>query len=104
MREIMLFVEDYAHQQIIGALLRRLARDREIEVQLTWRSARRGHGRVVQQFEEFLRDLRQQNGRLPDMIIVASDANCKGLAERMKEFEHPDAPAPVVLAIPDPHI
>src|SRR5262249_7345551 len=98
MREIMLFVEDYARQQIVGALLQRLARDHDIEVELIRRSARRGHGRVVQQFEEFLRDLRRQNGRLPDMIIVASDANCKGLTERMKEFEHPDAPASVVLA------
>ena len=47
MREIMLFVEDFAHQQIIGALLQRFGRDLGIEMHLTWRSARRGHGRVM---------------------------------------------------------
>jgi len=38
MREIMLFVEDFAHQQIIGALLQRFGRDLGIEMHLTWRS------------------------------------------------------------------
>jgi Domain of unknown function (DUF4276) len=104
MREIALFVEDHSHQQIIGALLERLARDSGVEVQLNWRSARRGHGRVVQEFKEFLRDLGAQTGRLPDMVIVASDANCKGLNERARELQFPDAPAPIVLAIPDPHV
>ena len=92
MREIMLFVEDFAHQQIIGALLQRFGRDLGIEMHLTWRSARRGHGRVMQEFDEFLRDLAKQGGHLPDMIIVATDANCKGLNERMKELQLPILP------------
>jgi hypothetical protein len=104
MREITLFVEDYAHQQVIGALLRRLAQDSRVDVQLEWRSARHGHGKVVQEFDEFMRDLTRQGGQLPDMIIVATDANCKGLNERTRELQRPQSPAPVILAIPDPHI
>jgi hypothetical protein len=104
MREITLFVEDYAHQQIIEALVQRLARDHDVEVRLTWLSTRHGHGRVAQEFGEFVRDLKQQGGQLPDMIIAATDANCKGLNERAKELQGHNAPAPVVLAIPDPHI
>ena len=103
MREIALFVEDFAHQQVIGALVRRLADAHGLAVRLDWRSAVRGHGRVVQEFNSYLRDLTRQGGR-PDLIIVATDANCIGLNERTREIGNPDVPTPVVLAIPDPHI
>ena len=104
MREIALFVEDYAHQQIIGALIERLAEAQDVETRLTWRSARRGYGKVVQEFDEYLRDLRNQGGQSPHLIILATDANCKGIRARTKEFDKPEVPAPLVLAIPDPHI
>jgi hypothetical protein len=104
MREIALFVEDYAHQQVIGALVNRLAASHNIQVRLVWRSARRGHGKVAREFEEFMRDLKRQGGEPPDMIVVATDANCKGLNDRTKEFPVDASPAPVILAIPDPHI
>ena len=103
MREIALFVEDFAHQQVIGALVQRLAKEHGIDVRLDWRSAIRGHGRVVQEFNGYLRDLARQ-GHRPDLIIVATDANCSGLNERAREIGNPDAPASVVLAVPDPHI
>ena len=103
MREIALFVEDFAHQQVIGALVRRLADAHGLAVRLDWRSAVRGHGRVVQEFNSYLRDLTRQGGR-PDLIIVATDANCIGLNERTREIGNPDVPTPVVLAVPDPHI
>ena len=103
MREIACFVEDRAHREIIGALINRLAAEYDVRVQLDWRSTVRGHGRVVQEFERFLRDLARQGGS-PDLIVVATDANCVGLNDRVREIGHPDAPAPVVYAIPDPHI
>jgi hypothetical protein len=104
MREIALFVEDHAHQQVIGALVRRLADSHNIQVHMDWRSTRRGHGKVATEFETFMHDLKRQGGKAPDMIIVATDANCKGLNDRTKEFPIADSPAPVILAIPDPHI
>ena len=52
MREIALFVEDYAHQQVIGALVQRLAGDADIAVRLDWRNARHGHGKVVQELKD----------------------------------------------------
>lgn len=103
MHEIALFVEDFAHQQIIGALVQRLAIEQEIQVRLDWRNAVRGHGKVVEEFERYLRDLRRQGGR-PALIVVATDANCKGLNDRAKEFALQEEPAPVILAIPDPHV
>ena len=104
MRKIALFVEDQGHRQIVGPLVQRLARDFNVEVRLDWRNARRGHGTVVREFKEYLRDLGRQHEAPPDLIIVATDANCKGPNERVKELEQPDTPAPMILAVPDPHV
>ena len=41
MREIALFVEDYAHQQIIGALVLRISVECNTAIRLDWRVARR---------------------------------------------------------------
>ena len=103
MRRISLFGEDYAHQQTIGALVQRLADDLEITVQLEWRNAVDGYGAVVREFDDYLRDLARQGG-YPDLIVVVTDANCKGLNERTRELERPDALVPIIKAIPDPHV
>ena len=103
MREIALFGEDFAHQRVIGALVERVADECGIDVRLDWRSAVRGHGRVVQEFKRYLQDLARQGAR-SDPIVVATDANCRGWNEHAGEIGKPDAPAPMVLAVPDPHI
>ena len=100
---IALFVEDYAHRQVVGALVRRVADEYGVAVRLDWRSAVRGHGRVVRELSDYLRDLAGQ-GRPPDLIIAATDANCSGLNERAREIAVPEAPAPMISAIPDPHV
>jgi hypothetical protein len=104
MPEVALFVEDFGHQQIIGALVNRLAQDCGIEVRLDFRNARHGHSAVTRELSDYLRDLRRQGGPLPDLIIVATDANCQGLNARIRELQDPEAPAPMVLAVPDPHV
>ncbi len=109
MHDIALFVEDLAHQLIIGGLTHRIAQEYGIEVRLNWRSAVRGHGRVVQEFRTYLRDLAGQGSPLPDLIVVATDANCSGLTERVREIvvasESVTSPLPPkVFAVPDPHI
>ena len=58
----------------------------------------------MQEFNDYLRDLRGQSDYSPDLLIVATDANCKGLNERANEFKLSDAPSDTILAIPDPHI
>ncbi len=102
-RRIAVFVEDFAHRQVIGPLIRRVAADAGVEVELEWRNARRGHGQVVREFKDYLRDLRDQGG-LPDLVVIGTDANCKGRIERSRELPTEDCPVPAVLAIPDPHI
>lgn len=103
MREIACFVEDRAHQEILGALIQRLASEYCFTVRLDWRSTVRGHGRVVEEFNRYLRDLSRQGGS-PDLIVVGTDANCVGFNDRVREIGDPDAPAPVILAVPDPHV
>jgi hypothetical protein len=102
-KRIAVFVEDFAHRQVIGALIDRIAADCGISVELGWRNARRGHGQVVRELKEYLRDLERQ-GNLPDLVVVGTDANCKGLAERSRQIPTEECPVPTVLAIPDPHI
>ena len=105
MREVALFGEDRAHQLIVGALLRRLAEEHQAEVSLVWCQAYGGHGRMKHELNDYLRALRQQREPLPDLIVAATDANCKGLHARTREIADPDPRTPpVVLAIPDPHI
>lgn len=104
MHEIAIFVEDFGHQKIIGSLVERLAQESNVEIQLNWRSARHGHGMVKQELKKYLQDLQRQGDRLPELIIVATDANCKGRNERIRELEESDAPAPMIFAVPDPHV
>ena len=103
MCEVALFVEDSAHQKVIGALLRRVADESGLTVWLDWRNAVGGRGRVVQELKRYLKDLTTQGGH-PDLIVVATDANCIGLQQRVREVDASAAASPVVLAVPDPHI
>ena len=102
--EVAMFVEDYAHRQVVGTLVKRLARERGIEVRLEWHSAVRGYGRVVKAFRRYLRDLALQPGNRPDLIVVATDANCKGQNERQRDFQRSAGHPHVVFAIPDPRV
>ena len=104
MREIALFAEDFAHQLVIGALVSKIAVEFNIEVRLDWRSAVGGYGRVITEVNNYMRDLIRQENPRPDLIVVATDANCKGLNDRMKEIIGPEKLPPLIRAVPDPHI
>ena len=104
MLEIALFVEDYAHHQVIGALIQRVAVECNVRVGLRWHISVGGYGRVIEKFRQYMKDLVRQGSPRPDLVIVATDANCKGLNDRTKEITEQNDFTPMVLAIPDPHI
>lgn len=106
MPEIALFVEDHAHYQFLDALLKRLAHEYDVPIKLNWQNSRRGHGAVVRELKQYLRDLQRGREGFPDLVIVATDANCKGLVERLKEVNGvtDKVAARIVCAVPDPHI
>jgi len=106
MLRIILFVEDYGHEVFIASLIERLAREQGISVKIIRRSVRGGHGKVLTEFKIFLRYLEKAREGLPDLFIVATDANCKGYAERKKEIDKIAVEYKIftLYAIPEPHI
>ena len=104
MIEIALFGEDYAHQTVVGTLVERIARELGLDVEMHWISAVGGHGRVLRELRLYLRELEVSAGPYPSIIVIATDANCRGLNERTRELQDLVSATPLVLAIPDPHI
>lgn len=104
-----LFVEDRAHEDFVGAVLRRIARQENRHLQLRVRVARGGYPRVLHELDLYqklvLKGLAGMS--LPDVLVVAADANCKGLMAKKKAIrQRLDARFKdrTVLAIPDPHV
>lgn len=106
MRRIALFVEDQAHRLFLETLINRLAREQHVDVHCDWRNARRGHGAVIRELKQYLRDLFRGRNHQPDVIVIATDANCKGLNQRTREIDDVTriVPARIICAVPDPHI
>jgi hypothetical protein len=55
----------------------------------------------------FLRELENNQTNIPDILIIAIDANCKGFNEKQNEINDiiPSALKSFsILAVPDPHI
>ena len=106
MLSIVLFAEDYGHEEFVKALVERLSRESDVPVKITPRNASGGHGKVVTEFQIFLRDLEHAREGLPDLLIVATDANCKRYAKRRREIDKINDKFRnfTVYAIPDPHI
>lgn len=106
MRNIIFFVEDYGHEAVIKAIVEKLLIDKDISVRLTSRSAQGGHGRVISELKTYLREFEQGRVSCPDLLIVATDANCKGYTERKREIDAVIGGLKdiTVCAVPDPHI
>jgi hypothetical protein len=106
MPEIALFVEDEAHRKFLEALITRMAKEQEINISLTWGNVRRGHGAVIKELGLFLRDLQRGRRITPDLVVAATDANCKGFNARHKEITDvlDKSGLHTISAIPDPHI
>jgi hypothetical protein len=106
MRRIVLFVEDYGHEEFIRALIQRLGREQHIALKIVSRSVRGGYGKVVGEWRTYLRDLEREREELPDLLIVATDANCKGYKKRKREVDEVNEKYKsfTVYAIPHPHV
>ena len=106
MRNISLFVEDVAHEDFLTALIRRIADDYNITVSIRASSVQGGHGTVITELKQYLRDLQHNKEDLPHLIIVGTDSNCKGLSERETEINQvtSDLGDLVISMVPEPHI
>lgn len=107
--QVELFGEDIAHESALIAFLCRVAREEDVEVDYQTRSARGGLARALGEFKSYQRLLSVGaiGTGLPDIIVVAIDANCLGHTTRrsqiqqatLDEYQHL-----LITACPDPHI
>ncbi len=102
--EVALFAEDRAHQIVVGGLLRRIAEAQGTPVRITTRTATGGFGTVKTNLTRYIQDLGRDLQPRPDLIVVATDANCRGARQRIEDLGRQEVSSPLVHAIPDPHI
>lgn len=106
MRRISLFTEDYGHEAFLRPLLDRLAAEHSVRLTVTPFSVRGGFGKVAEELGEYVDDLLRYREHLPDLVLVATDANCQGFGKRRGQFQEAVAPIHdrVAFAVPDPHV
>ncbi len=88
------------------ALVQRLANEYNIKIDIKTSSVRGGHGTVITELKQYLRDLQRYKEGLPHLVIVGIDSNCKGLSERETEINQVTSNLGdlVISMIPEPHI
>ena len=77
MRIINLFVEDRGHELFLQALLYRFADQFDIPISIKVGNSRGGHGAVLNKLKEYIYNLSHTKEVLPDVLIAATDGNCK---------------------------
>ncbi|HUT90628.1 MAG TPA: hypothetical protein VMY37_14085 [Thermoguttaceae bacterium] len=106
MRRVSFLGEDEGHRAFLVPLLRCVAAQYGIDVEVREYSIRGGFGEVENELEQYVRDLVKFKEGLPDLVVVATDANCCGFARRRKKLERIVEPVKdrIAFAVPDPHI
>ena len=106
MRKVLLFCEDTGHAQVIRGLFERLADEYEVEVSCEIRTAQGGHGKMLHELKQFVRGFARKPESLPDLLLIARDANCQGYGDCKLHITKAlgDFACPWVAAIPDPHV
>lgn len=103
------FVEDFAHEKFLLAMLSRVAREAGCTVRHHVRSGRGGHARAVEAMFQAQRVLLEGGiqGPLADLFLVGIDGNCSTSHEMRREILArcmPEFADRLVMACPDPHI
>ncbi|MFP4055267.1 MAG: hypothetical protein ACLF0G_00180 [Candidatus Brocadiia bacterium] len=103
-----LFCEDRAHEELLTPLLERCCAEEGLShATVKTRSAIGGHGRALEELQKYQVILRHQGASVPDLLVVAIDANCTPYSEmtgQIKRKINPELFPHTALACPDPHI
>lgn len=101
-----LFLEDFAQEQYIQAIARRIAGNRGCECVFRVFNSRGGRPAVQRELKLFFRT-QASSEPTPDFLIIGNDGNCNGFVERRNELDK-YVPSEwrdrTIWAIPDPHI
>lgn len=101
-----LFCEDSAHESCARAIISRIARELQIDVNVHVGSARFGLPRLKRELRDFQSSLRQGSGT-PDLLVVVADGNDAGPNERQREVAEVIDPAVFpryIVGAPDPYV
>jgi hypothetical protein len=106
MCRISLFTEDTGHEEFLLPLLQRIADQYRVSIVLKPLSVRGGYGKVAEELEEYVHEIVEYRESMPDLLLVATDANCQGFIERRKQLQKTVELIrdQVVFAVPDPHV
>src|SRR5579862_2577119 len=73
MPKVLLFGEDVGHAVVLQTFVERLAADGGVEIEIQVRRARGGHGRVLNELRDFVREFRREAQPLPDLLVIGRD-------------------------------
>ena len=102
-----LFLEDIGHERFVASLVRRLADEAGVPIEIDVRNATGGASQLDQQFLQFLRDyaLAKLN---PDLVVVVRDTDCTGVGTVKSRYlglvDAAGYVGDVVIGAPEPHI
>jgi hypothetical protein len=107
MHEIAIFCEDSGHEKVITGLMRKILPQPDYTLRVL--STRHGKGRALSELRAYLVQIKRGLIPVPDAVVAAIDANCKGYNEKRKEIDSMKPGGfpnhiPFIYAIPDPHI
>jgi len=107
MRRVLLLAEDTGHVDVVSALVSRIAKELKVPVSV---KAEIGDGSgIASMTNSILRELARDDKARPHLIVIAKDANCRGLSacrdtlSKMVE-KAGGAPCKIVYCTPDPHV
>jgi hypothetical protein len=106
-RRVSLFCEDRGHESVGVALIRRVAREKAVQVTVTTLSARGGKGRALSELKAWQRLAAANRAFVPDLLVVLHDSNCTPWnAVRQQVLSVVDEAVVPAAAIgcPDPHV
>lgn len=106
-KAIDLFAEDFGHAGLLRPLINRMVADQKKSADVRVRSARGGHGRVLQELSLYQKDVVGGALELPDLLVVAIDANCSSYnvaREAIVKCLLPAFADRTICACPDPHV
>jgi hypothetical protein len=104
---VALFAEDVAHEEFLSAVVHRLIGEERATASVNVAAARGGHGRALEEFRLWQRAVAHGAVGLPDLLLVARDANCRNWNQVRAEIQQSVQPGrlpPLVVACPDPYI
>ncbi len=103
--QVVMFLEDIAHEKLLRGFVNRAATELGVPIQIRVRNATHG-SRVWPELRQTIQAIQKGKDPLPDLFLVAIDANCKGFQTVRHQIEQELEPLsiPLVCAIPDPHI